>query len=136
VVVEAIVREGEKLKPVRVDISARAEEPTALRVSPVATRPIAPSSAPPAERRPIPWYAYATAGLGVVAAGGFAAFAIAGASGKSDLEQCRPDCSASDISDVRARFITADVFLGVSLVALGATAILYLTRPTTVDERR
>lgn len=131
IVVEVIVHEGEKLKPVRIDVDPPAAPAAPL---PLVLPPEPPP--PPVTHRPVPWFVYATAGLGVLAAGGFTAFAVAGTSGKSDLEPCRPECSANEISDVRSKFVTADVFLGISIVALGASAILYLTRPTVVDERR
>lgn len=117
VVTEAIVREGEKRKLVRIELPSTRPEPP-------------PPSTRTEQRRPVPWTVYAGAGVGAVAAAGFTVFAAWGTSGKSDLEACKPECSASSIDDVRTRFIVADVFLGVSLVALGAAAVLYLTRPT------
>lgn len=47
-----------------------------------------------------------------------------------DLEsECRPRCSGDDVSSARAKFVVADVALGVSLLALGAGAVLLLTAP-------
>lgn len=81
--------------------------------------------------RPIPWTVYALGSLGIAAAGGFTAFGLAGLSGKDDLEACRPDCTGSEISSVRTKFIVADVFMVVSIASLVGATYLYLTRGTT-----
>ena len=120
VVTETMVREGEKLKVIRIELPSRRTKPAPP--SPPATRT--------EQRRPVPWTVYAGAGVGAVAAAGFTFFAAWGTSGKSDLEACKPECSASSISDVQTRFVVADVFLGVSLLALGTAGVLFLTRPT------
>ncbi len=47
-----------------------------------------------------------------------------------DLErECRPRCAGDDVSSARTKFVVADVALGVSVLALGAGAILLLTAP-------
>lgn len=131
VTVEAIVPEGEKLRVVRIELP-ESDAPTAPHAADQ-TRPVGTHVAPrpSLERRPVPWTVYAAAGLGVAAGAGFAWFATSGASMKSDLEPCKPECSAERISDVRTQFIVADVLLGVTAVALGTAAYLFLTRPAT-----
>jgi hypothetical protein len=123
IVTEVIVSEGEKLKVIRVELPSRmpqgAPPQPAIRL---ATR-----SEP---RRPVRWTVYAATGVGALAATGFTFFAAWGASGKGELDACRPDCSASSIDDVRRRFVAADIFLGVSVIALGTAGILFLTRPS------
>jgi hypothetical protein len=71
---------------------------------------------------------YVTAGI---AALGFADFAIAGALGnslKSDLEanQCAPFCSHDTANAVRARYVIADIGLGIGVAELATTALLLL----------
>ncbi len=130
--VETMIREGEKLKPIRLELPSRMTKPvtTTPPSAALSTTTASPQAADKGLSRPIPWTVYAAAGVGALSAIGFTAFAISGASGKSDLEPCKPDCSQSRIDSVRGRFIVADVFLGVSVVSLGVAAILYLTRPT------
>jgi hypothetical protein len=115
--VRFVVNEGDKLQRVV------GRFPRAARPEP---GPVAPAPA----RRPVPWTVYALGGIGVVAAGGFTYAGIAGLSGKSDLESCKPECSSSSISAVHTKFVVADVLLGVSVVSLAAATYLYLTRGT------
>jgi hypothetical protein len=67
---------------------------------------------------------YVLGGVGVAAAASFAYFAITGHSGFSQLEQCKPNCSRSDVRDVRTKYVLADVALGVSVVALASAGYL------------
>ena len=60
------------------------------------------------------------------AAASFAYFAITGHSSFNQLEQCKPNCSRSDVRDVRTKYLMADVSLGVSVVALAAAGYLLL----------
>jgi len=126
VAVEQVIREGKKLQLVRIELPSRQPKKALVPIAAVPERPA--SSGEP--RRPVPWTVYATAGVGIAAAAGFTFFAISGASSKSDLEPCKPECSSSEISDVRTRFIAADVLLGVSVLAFGAATYLFFTRPT------
>lgn len=126
---EAVVREGEKLKNVRLEIGSPKPPPPP---------PVAPAPVPaPAVHtsRPVPWPVFVAAGVSVVGLAGFGVFAAQGSSGKSDLDPCRPNCSEDRLSDLRSDFIAADVLLGVSVVALGAAAYFYFTRPTVTTSR-
>jgi hypothetical protein len=128
VTVEAVIREGEKLKVVRVDIpsaNGSGKEPKAN-----VTAPSAPSTPPAEKARPVPWTVFVAAGVGVAAAAGFGIFAASGSSMKGELDPCRPDCPESRLSEVRTQFIVADVFLGVSAIAFGTAAYLFFTRPS------
>lgn len=70
--------------------------------------------------------------VGAIALGAFAFFEISGQSGYSDLEDhCKKQpggCSDDQIDPVRGKFVAAGVSLGISVVALGAAAVLYFTR--------
>jgi hypothetical protein len=81
---------------------------------------------PPARRSRVP--SYVLGGVGAAAAASFAYFAISGHSGFNQLEQCKPNCSRSDVRDVRTKYLVADVSLGVSVVALAAAGY-FLFRP-------
>ena len=69
---------------------------------------------------------YVLGGVGAVAAASFAYFAVTGHSGFDQLEQCKPNCSRSDVRDVRTKYLVADVSLGVSVLALAAAGYLLL----------
>lgn len=74
----------------------------------------------------------ALATIGAVALGAFGYFEISGQSGYSDLEngcyRTAARCSAAEIDPVRQKFVAAGISLGISVVALGAAAIVYFTR--------
>lgn len=125
--VDILAREGEKLRVVRVELQST-KKPAPTKLPPNQTPDPHPINNGDLQR-PIPWTVYAAAGIGVAAAAGFTVFAISGSSGKSDLEPCKPECSADEIGSVRTKFLVADVFLGVSVVALAAATYLFLTRP-------
>jgi hypothetical protein len=127
--VDILAREGEKLRVVRVELQST-KKPVVPPKPPVTEPKPNPNPNNGDRQRPIPTSVYAAAGIGVVAAAGFTVFAISGSSGKSDLEPCKPECSADEIGSVRTKFIVADVFLGVSVVALAAATYLFLTRPS------
>ncbi|WP_437693786.1 hypothetical protein [Sorangium sp. So ce176] len=134
-----LIREGEKNRAITVTLGAPAAG------APAAPRPLAPSAAPPPSspaaaplaspaappaEPSIPPLAWAAGGVGVA---GLAVFAVAGAlslDAEADLRAtCAPRCAADDVRAVRVQHAVADVGLGVGVVALGAAAWLYLTRP-------
>jgi len=121
--VRVVVREGEKSQ--KVDATSK------LWVAPVTATQGPLASPPPAtvRERPVPWPVYALGGLGLVGAGGFVGFGVAGMAGKSDLEACKPTCAEDDVSSVRTKYLVADVSLAVGVVALGVAAVIFLTRP-------
>jgi hypothetical protein len=84
------------------------------------------AAAPPTPRSRVS--SYVLGGVGAAAAASFAYFAISGHSGFNQLEQCKPNCSRSDVRDVRTKYLVADVSLGVSVLALAAAGYL-LFRP-------
>ncbi|WP_433937320.1 hypothetical protein AB3662_22060 [Sorangium cellulosum] len=157
-----LIREGEKNRAITVTLGApAASAPAAPRppASPAAQPPASPAApplaapaapppassaapplaspaAPPAEPS-IPPLAWAAGGVGVA---GLAVFAVAGAlslDAEADLRAtCAPRCAADDVSAVRVQHAVADIGLGVGVVALGAAAWLYLTRPAAAPPPR
>jgi hypothetical protein len=120
--VRVIVREGEK--------SQKVDAVSKLYVAPKALTTTPPPAAPaPRTERPVPWQVYALGGVGLAGVGSFAGFGISGTRGKADLDKCKPACAEDDVSSVRTRFIVADVSLAVSLVAVAAATIFFVTRP-------
>lgn len=83
---------------------------------------------PPREKSisPIVWVA---GGVGVVALGSFAFFALHGKSNEHDLAgSCSPHCVDSDVSPVHRDYLIADVSLGIGLVA-AAVAVWFAVAP-------
>jgi len=66
-------------------------------------------------------------GVGVVAASSFVAFGLWGKSDENSVSAsgCAPYCG-DRMGSVRAKFIVADVSLGVAAVALGAAVVIAL----------
>ncbi|XXX82429.1 hypothetical protein WMF30_27110 [Sorangium sp. So ce134] len=102
--------------------------PHAAQAAPPATPPAAPA-APPAEPA-VPGLVWVS---GAVGAAGLAVFAVAGAvslSAEANLRAtCAPRCAGDDVRAIRVQHAVADIGLGVGVVALGAAAWLYVTRP-------
>ncbi|WP_437972047.1 hypothetical protein WMF04_23395 [Sorangium sp. So ce260] len=97
--------------------------------APPPAAPASPSHAAPAEPV-VPGLVWAS---GAVGAAGLAVFTVAGAlslSAEADLRAtCAPRCAAGDVRAIRVQHAVADIGLGVGVVALGAAAWLYVTRP-------
>lgn len=86
--------------------------------------------APPQTTRPIPPLAYVLGGTAVVGFGTFAVFGLTGNTTKQDLQShCSPSCNDSDVSSLEARFIAADVALGVGALAAAGAVTVFLLRP-------
>lgn len=67
------------------------------------------------------------AGVGAVGLAGFAGLGAWGRSKESKLEStCSPNCSKSDVSAVRTKYVLADVSLGVGVVSLALGAYFFL----------
>ncbi|WP_437282945.1 hypothetical protein WME90_20945 [Sorangium sp. So ce375] len=127
-----LIREGEKNRPLTVTLGAERERaaapasPRPLAPPPASPRPLAP---PPAEPS-VPGLVWASGAVGVA---GLAVFAVAGAlslRAEADLRAtCAPRCAKEEVRAIRVQHAIADVGLGVGVVALGAAAWLYMTRP-------
>jgi hypothetical protein len=116
---EIVARTGERSRLVLATFPAEAAR----------ERPLQSGHTGAADRRS-PW-AYVAGGVGVLALSSFSFFGITGALERSELiDTCSPACDHDQISDVRAKFIVADVSLGVAVVALAAATLLFLKKPT------
>jgi hypothetical protein len=104
-----VVREGEKNKKVTVTM--------------------APPVTAVALERPIPLGVWIFGALSVVALGTAGVFALDGIGKKSDLDACKPHCSAEDVDAMSTQFTFADVALGAGVMAGAAAAYLFFTRP-------
>jgi hypothetical protein len=106
-----VVARGERNRLLRVEL-------TPLRTaSPAPISPVAPrferSLAAPA----------IFTGLALAGVGGFVALGAWGRSSESQLEQtCSPQCGSDRVADVRAKYVLADVSLGVGVASLALAA--------------
>ncbi|WP_437627850.1 hypothetical protein [Sorangium sp. So ce1151] len=99
--------------------------------APSAPQPSAPS-APTAPTAPtaVPPLAWVAGGVGVAGLGVFAVVGALSLDAEAELRAtCAPRCPGDDVRAIRVQHAVADVGLGVGVVALGAAAWLYLTRP-------
>lgn len=87
----------------------------------------APAEKPAPQAKKTPVAAYVLAGVGVAALGSFAAFAITGKSAERDMDGCKPYCQQSQADKMRLRYLIADISLGVSVVALGASGYFFFS---------
>lgn len=131
---DALVAVGEKARVLQVRFPIALEQDgTRPKDPPSAIRPKTegePEAPTKAEPSMVP--VYALGGIGLTALAVFGYFEIAGQSGYSDLEsgcgRTAAKCSPQEIEAVRGQFVGAAISLGVSVVALAAAGILYLTR--------
>lgn len=118
-----VLREGEQRR--RVDFVM--QPPSSGAAAGPAAAPGAPDQIS-TESAGSPLVAYILGGVGVVALGGFAYFALSGESQRSDLESsCKPNCEQSKIDEVDQSFLFADISLGVGVVSLGVATYLLLS---------
>lgn len=80
--------------------------------------------------RPIPTASWVLTGVGAVALGGSVYFGVRANGEYRDLEQrCAPKCAPSTSDGMWTHAVIADVALAGAVVALAASAIIYITRP-------
>jgi hypothetical protein len=95
--------------------------------APVAGKPVAPVTLPPAEQAPgfhVPLLGWI--GLGAAVAGGVmtAAFAVSANSAETHLrDTCAPSCDPAEKSSVDTKVILANVGLGVGIAGLGLAVV-------------
>lgn len=120
---EVLVRTGERSRLVI------ATYPAPTPMSSRATSERARNDAAPARS---PWM-YITGGVGALALGSFAFFGISGIQSRSELQDtCGHSCEADRISDVRTKFVVADVSLAIGVVSLAAATFFFFhERPAT-----
>lgn len=99
----------------------------------------APLPRPSVEDRKSPSYV-APVVLGVVGLVGIGAFAYLGLTGAKELRDdratCAPRCNPDDVDASRRKLVFADVSLGIGVVALAASTVLFLTTSPAPDHAR
>lgn len=77
------------------------------------------------------------AGIGVVGVAGFAGLGAWGHSQENELEgSCSPHCSSDRVSDVRTKYLLADVSLGVGVASLALGAYFFFSQGSGDAEAR
>jgi hypothetical protein len=92
----------------------------------VGRAPERPPAPPTQVRRRIPLETWVLGGVAVAGAVSFAAFAIAGRS----IQSCAPDCTRSQVDDLRRDYVVADVSWITGLVAAGAALYFAIAAPS------
>lgn len=127
------VEAGQKNRLLSIDFPV-ADEPKSRTVEHIETDPDKPPKAPKRRSLALP---VTLGGIGVLGLGGFATFGALGSAREADLsDSCSPRCTDTEISPIRAQYLIADVFLGVGVVAIGATTVVLVGRRQRDDTAR
>jgi hypothetical protein len=80
--------------------------------------------------RPVPPLTYVLGGVAVAGLGTFAILGLTGSASQHDLEtSCSPNCSDSQVSALKTRFLIADIALGVGALSAAGALAVYVLRP-------
>lgn len=115
-----LIRAGEQFRPINVTLPQKAK-------AAAATAESSPPNVTASSSFEPPLASYVLGGVSVAALGTFAAFRLVGASQFKDLEQhCAPNCSQSEVDDVRQKYLVSDIALGIGAAAAVAAVTVYL----------
>jgi hypothetical protein len=122
--VDLIAQEGVQRRPVTAFFESKPPESVTLAAKPqVVATPIEEPSA--FVGKPL---ALVLAGVGTVALGGFAYFALDGKAQQSELERtCAPNCTSAERGQVEQAYLLADISLAASAVAFSGAAYFYFS---------
>jgi len=126
-----LIRAGEQYRPINASL-----QPKAVRASAQSSvQTPAPASSGRSRLRP-PLASYVLGGIGVVGIGTFVALRVVGANQFADLEQhCKPNCTASEVDNVRQKYLISEIALGVGAAAAVAAVTVYLVSPAEPSRR-
>lgn len=116
-----LVTEGESLKTIEVSLEVLPGEP--LRDQPPSSLA---SPAPSPTPSVVPWVV--TGAVASAGAAGFVYWGLQARSGEAALESCSPDCSRSQVADVKRDYLLSNVSLGVGVTGLVAMGVWYVVR--------
>jgi hypothetical protein len=124
-----VLRTGEHNRPIYGTFAPTGAAPAASAL-PAPGAPIAPSSpAPEAAPRSlhVSTWAYVLGGIALAGGASFAIFGATGLAEKSQLRaQCGDTCSDAQVEPLKVKYITADISLGIGVVAAAISAWLFL----------
>jgi hypothetical protein len=72
-----------------------------------------------------PW-PLALGAVGLAGGAGFVVFGVRAKNGETDLDQCSPDCSQSQVDDVKRDYLWSNVSLGLGLAGVVGAGLLLL----------
>lgn len=115
-----VIARGERNRLIQVELESLAPGPGP------AESAASPAPAPAAQRRLLLPGIFA--GIGVAGVAGFAGLGAWGHSQENELEgSCAPACSAERVSEVRRKYLLADVSLGVGVASLALGAYIFFS---------
>jgi hypothetical protein len=118
---DVVIAQGEKSRVLRIVLEPEEAPPPAA--APAPAEPAAESAGD--SRETLGWI---VGGIGVAGLASFGFFALSGKSRESELEKsCKPNCPDSDVDEVRAKYLIADISLGVGVAGIGVGAWLILS---------
>ena len=116
-----LLGEGQRFRLVSVELAMPDRDST--------PSPTGPDRATRTER-PVPVVVYPLLGVGVVGIAGFVGFGLSGKAEQRRLERtCSPNCTESDLSTMRQRYLIGDISAAVGVGAIVGAGVLYLFRP-------
>jgi hypothetical protein len=123
-----VLRTGERNRPIFGTFGAAPSAAPGAQTTPVplpaASPPAAPSHTPATH---VSAWAYALGGVAIAGVASFAAFGATGLDEKNQLRaQCGNTCSDAQVDPLKVKYITADVSLGVGIVAAVISTWLFL----------
>jgi hypothetical protein len=117
-----LLGEGQRFRLVSVELAL----PNGERSTPSPTGPDRAART----KRPVPVVVYPLLGVGVVGIAGFVGFGLSGKAEQRRLERtCSPNCTESDLSTMRQRYLIGDISAAVGVGAMVGAGVLYLFRP-------
>jgi hypothetical protein len=125
-----LVAEGEKLKLLEVRLEPLPEPKPSAGDSEAASAAAAPQ---PRTASVVPWVI--TAAIASAGAAGFVHWGLRGRSGETALERCSPNCSGSQVADVKRDYLLSNVSLAVGIGGLVAMGVWYVVRPNGTTRR-
>lgn len=117
---QLVLRQGERNRLVSIELPGPPPSPRRARD----VRPTLPPPSTPSRPEALP-VALIPLGIGLVSAGSFVGFAIAGKSKEGDLDACRPNCDKEDVRMMRQSYLIADLSLGITLLSFSTAVWLW-----------
>jgi hypothetical protein len=128
VTLRAVLREGERARPIVADF--RIPKPRPPQPAPA---PVPLSSPPPPQMesyRPIPIWTFILGGVAIGAAGSATYLGLtADRDYDGAMSSCAPLCSSSRVDGIRTTVLAADVSMGLAIAAAGAAVVFYVIEP-------
>jgi hypothetical protein len=125
-----VVRTGEKYRVINVVFPAPQTPTGPLRPATPAVQVTAPEGS--AE---VPALSYVFGGLGVAGIGAFVALRLIGGSDFDAMkETCSPNCTDSDIDNLKTKYLLSNIALGVGAASLGAAIVIYAVDPSEPED--